>query len=94
MRKCPCCKSLRVLDEAIRHPSVTSIDAVTRANAAFKEENIPAIVPAMAECPVHGTPELLDQFWLEYDRRCALVKTAAVNRAQRVFARDMRLSFR
>ena len=73
------------MDEAIKHPSLTSVAAVQTAMRAFAAENdtvILALAGQVRDCPIHGSIEALDQFWVAYDRkRNEMVKAARLRLA-------------
>ena len=85
VRSCPCCRFLRIIREAIKHPSVTSMIAAKRACERFQEPE--QIVPLIQKCPIHGSTEALNAFWPQYEQLIAESNASLRSRVDRVFTR-------
>lgn len=83
MKNCPCCKVLRTMDEAIKHPSITSVQAGRAAIAPFNEQDPEArarLIVAIFPCPVHSAPGGYEGFLVEFNRRKPLLRAALAPR--------------
>jgi hypothetical protein len=78
---CPCCKVLRALDEAIKHPSVTSILAARSAAKPIEDgdsEHLERLILGILPCPIHSVPGTWDGFVREFHRKWELAKSVAL----------------
>jgi hypothetical protein len=72
------------MQETAKHPSMSSVLDCKRVNAVFRPGNEQAAAAEIAQCPLHGTPEKLDQFWKEFDSLNAQIQLAAEARHRKV----------
>jgi phage FluMu protein Com len=71
--KCPCCKIINTLNEALKHPSVTSIHAALHAWESFKDTDKTKLALAVFPCPKHGSESMFDSFIVEANEKRRLL---------------------
>jgi hypothetical protein len=87
--KCPCCKVNNTLDEALRHPSVTSAQAAARSWRAFTEMDKTELVLAIYPCQKHGTAEGFSTFADEANRKKGELLARARATEERIAAQNV-----